>query len=350
MLIRRIARPMLAAVFVAGGVDTLRNPQPRVEAAKPLVAKGAEALPDDVTSSVPTDPDTLVRVNAAVQVGGGLLLASGRLPRLSSLALAGSLVPTTLAGHAFWEETDPTAKAAQRTQFLKNVSLLGGLMIAAVDLEGRPSLGWRGRQAAKRANQAVSAALPLVHTAQAGSTAKEVAAKAADRGQELAHRVAESDTTKKLVKQGRQQAHELAEVAKDRGADLAEVARDRGPVLAEAARERGAELAEVARARAAELAEQARDRGADYAAAAEKSTRKQRKQLEKKAAKRAKAARKDAPKLAEQARARATQLAEQARVRAADLADEAPKRAHDAAERAQARAQLARARAERTLA
>ncbi|GAB2937113.1 DoxX family protein [Rhodococcus aerolatus] len=340
MLIRRIARPMLAAVFVAGGVDTLRNPAPRVEAAKPLVAKGVEALPDDVTDSVPTDADTLVKVNAAVQVGGGLLLASGKLPRLSSLALAGTLVPTTLAGHAFWEETDPAAKAAQRTQFLKNVSLLGGLIIAAVDTEGKPSLGWRGRQAAKRANQAVTAAVPFVASHDAADTAKDVASRAADASQELAHRVAESDTTKALVKQGRKRGHELAGMARERGEELAELAKDRGPVLAERARERGAELAEVARDRApvladaardkgAELADRARDLGSDYAAQAEKATRKQRKQL----AKQAKAQAKDARK-------RGSRLV-------AEAQSDGPAALRDAAERAQARAQLARARAER---
>ena len=41
--------------------------------------------------------------------------------------------------------------------FLTDVSLIGGLIIAAVDTEGRPSLGWRGRRAAHRVSEAVSA-------------------------------------------------------------------------------------------------------------------------------------------------------------------------------------------------
>ena len=45
--------------------------------------------------------------------------------------LAASLVPTTLAGHRFWEETDPQAKAMQRLQFAKNTSVLGGLLLAS---------------------------------------------------------------------------------------------------------------------------------------------------------------------------------------------------------------------------
>ena len=39
MILRRIARPMLAAVFVSGGVDALRNPKPRVAMAEPHIDK-----------------------------------------------------------------------------------------------------------------------------------------------------------------------------------------------------------------------------------------------------------------------------------------------------------------------
>ena len=62
--------------------------------------------------------------------------------------LAASLVPTTLAGHPFWDETDPQAKAQQRLQFAKNTSILGGLLLAGVDTEGKPGLAWRARRAA----------------------------------------------------------------------------------------------------------------------------------------------------------------------------------------------------------
>jgi uncharacterized membrane protein YphA (DoxX/SURF4 family) len=91
----------------------------------------------------------LVRLNAAVQLGAGLLLATGRFPRLAALALAGSLVPTTLAGHRFWEESDPQAKTNEIHHFIKNLSILGGLLVAAVDTGGRPSLRWRTRRAAR---------------------------------------------------------------------------------------------------------------------------------------------------------------------------------------------------------
>ncbi len=147
-LIRLVARPMLASTFVTGGVNALRNASEMAEQAKPvtdqiveLSHKVAPQLP------IPTDPVTLVRINAGVQVAAGLALATGRAPRLSALVLAGSMVPTTLAGHRFWQESDKSARAAQRTHFFKNVSSLGGLILASLDTAGRPGVAWRARHA-----------------------------------------------------------------------------------------------------------------------------------------------------------------------------------------------------------
>ena len=67
-----------------------------------------------------------------VQLGAGGMLAAGILPRLAALALAMSVVPTTVAGHRFWEIEDPVQRARQRTQFLKNTAILGGLLLAAL--------------------------------------------------------------------------------------------------------------------------------------------------------------------------------------------------------------------------
>jgi putative oxidoreductase len=73
------------------------------------------------------------RGDALVHVAAGGMLAAGILPRLAALTLAGSLVPTTFGGHRFWEIEDPMQRAQQRTHFLKNTAILGGLLIAALD-------------------------------------------------------------------------------------------------------------------------------------------------------------------------------------------------------------------------
>jgi uncharacterized membrane protein YphA (DoxX/SURF4 family) len=148
--IRLIARPMLASMFVVSGVDALTHASgkvPKAEKVTDHVPTLAERIAPGLP--VPTDPATLVRINAGAQVLAGLTLATGRLPRISALVLAASLAPTTYAGHPFWEEKDKATRSAQRLQFFKNVSMMGGLLLAGVDTAGKPGVAWRARRAAR---------------------------------------------------------------------------------------------------------------------------------------------------------------------------------------------------------
>jgi uncharacterized membrane protein YphA (DoxX/SURF4 family) len=258
MLIRRIARPMLAATFVGRGVETLRSPKHAADAARPTL-EGLAKLPDPVGPNVPSNAETVARVNGAVQIGAGLLLATGRFPRFASAALALSVVPGSLGGNTFWAEGDPARKAEQRRAFVADISLIGGLIIASVDTEGKPSLGWRGRRAARMVSEAVVTALPVGAASSNALTDGVLAEKlghglqvGAERGREIAHLALERGS-------------ELADVARERGTEFADVARERGPELAKLAREHGSELAEVARERSGDLAEVARDRGPELA-------------------------------------------------------------------------------------
>jgi len=145
-LVRLAARPMLASVFVVQGINKLRAPDKLTERAKPVTDRLTPLLQQHVPQ-VPSDARSLIRISGAVDFGAGLMLATGRLPRIASLMLAASLVPAT-ATHQFWNVHDPDEKAAERTQFLKDLALAGGLLLAGVDTAGRPSLGWRARHAA----------------------------------------------------------------------------------------------------------------------------------------------------------------------------------------------------------
>ena len=145
-IIRRLARPMLAAVFVTGGLSALQKPGPRVNVAAPLVSEVAER------TNLPDDPELVVRANGALMAIGGAMLATGKFPRVASSLLATSLIPTTLVGHDFWNK-EADAAQADKVQFMKNMGLLGGLVLAAVDTEGKPGLAWRAQNAAKVARR-----------------------------------------------------------------------------------------------------------------------------------------------------------------------------------------------------
>nr|WP_229874697.1 DoxX family membrane protein [Amycolatopsis deserti] len=168
MILRRLARPMLASIFIYGGINALKQPEGHAEAVKPVLDKVGEQR-DKLPDAVPTDPVSLVKIDAGVKIAAGTLFALGKFPRLSALALLGSLVPTTVAGHPFWEAKDPQEKQQQLIQLLKNAGLAGGLMIAAADTEGKPSLGWRARRAAdkasRRAHKATEKASKQAHKA-----------------------------------------------------------------------------------------------------------------------------------------------------------------------------------------
>ena len=58
-LIRALSRPLLAAMFVYGGLDSVRNPQSKVPKARVVT----EPLTDAI--EVHHDPAVLVRVNGA---------------------------------------------------------------------------------------------------------------------------------------------------------------------------------------------------------------------------------------------------------------------------------------------
>lgn len=153
-LVRLLARPMLSSMFIVGGYNNLKNADYLTERAKPVTDR-IEPLLAGATASLPLtlDAKNMVRANGLVHLVGGLMLATGRAPRLTALALVATLVPTTLAGHRYWEESDPQMRANQRVHLLKNVSMAGGLLLASVDTEGRPSLTWRARAQASRAKK-----------------------------------------------------------------------------------------------------------------------------------------------------------------------------------------------------
>jgi uncharacterized membrane protein YphA (DoxX/SURF4 family) len=152
---RRLARAMLAGLFVSSGVAALKQPGQKAE----LVRQSG--LADKLPPSVPEklrSPENLVRINAVADVVGGLALIRSTTPRLASYGLMASLAPTTLVGHPFWAEKDKAARSQQQLHFFKNLGVLGGLLLSATDTGGRESIphavGRLSRQAKKDAKKA----------------------------------------------------------------------------------------------------------------------------------------------------------------------------------------------------
>ena len=112
----RLAKALLGLPFLWLGYEAATEPGGRVALAEDL------GLPE---------PESAVRFNGAAMAAGGGALILNVFPRLAAAGLAASLVPTTLAGHAFWKDEDPATRKANRIQVLKNAGLIGGLLTVA---------------------------------------------------------------------------------------------------------------------------------------------------------------------------------------------------------------------------
>ncbi|GIF69858.1 hypothetical protein Ais01nite_78930 [Asanoa ishikariensis] len=152
--VRTVARLFLSTIFVVSGARSVARPTPWVPQAK-KVAEKVGPLFEKTHRSLPTDAATLVRLNGAAQVAAGLMLATGRFTRPAALVLAGTLVPTTLSAHPFWTIKDPQERQHQQSHFMKNLGLLGGLLLAAADTQGKPGLAWRASHYAGHSRHAL---------------------------------------------------------------------------------------------------------------------------------------------------------------------------------------------------
>ena len=106
-------RILLAAIFIVFGFDKIGGFEGTVGY---MAAKG-----------LPT-PQLLLVLTIALELGGGILLAVGFKARWVALAFFLWLIPTTLVFHRFWG-IDAAQVQGELTHFLKNISIMGGMLL-----------------------------------------------------------------------------------------------------------------------------------------------------------------------------------------------------------------------------
>ena len=106
-------RVLLAALFVVSGVGKIGS---FAGTAGYMASAGLPFV------------DALLVLTIAVELGGGLLLVLGWKARWAALVLFLFLIPATLIFHAFWSAPAPQA-AMQQIQFLKNLAIMGGMLL-----------------------------------------------------------------------------------------------------------------------------------------------------------------------------------------------------------------------------
>lgn len=186
-ILRAVARTMLASYFVVNGIKAYRHPEQFTVAAEPVADKllplAKSTLPPQAAVYLPDDTRSLVKVTGLAQIAGGLSLATGIGRRLGAGALTLTMVPHVLASNPL------NALGAEREErygkLSKNIALLGGVALAAMDTEGRPNLMWRARaqkqifaketSRAKRAAERQARELTKSAKAKAGRARREIA-------------------------------------------------------------------------------------------------------------------------------------------------------------------------------
>jgi putative oxidoreductase len=183
--VRAAARALLGALFVVNGARSVANPQSYVPKAKRVTDRVGPLL-EKADPRLPTEARTLVQLNGVAQLAGGLLLASGHFTRPAAAVLAGTLIPTTVAGHPFWSVEDPAERRGHEVHFMKNLAVLGGLLLAASDTQGKPGLAWRASHAVDHASSAASRGQrSLQRTARTARREARLAMRAAAAGRHL---------------------------------------------------------------------------------------------------------------------------------------------------------------------
>ena len=150
---------MLASFFVVNGIKSARKPDQFVADAEPIAQKfvplAQRVAPPTLSNYIPEDTKTLVRYTGIAQVIGGLGLATGIGRRGCSALLAATMVPHVLASRAPKGAT-AEQRTASRSVALRNIALLGAVLIASRDTEGQPSIGWRAQREQQRLSRAAS--------------------------------------------------------------------------------------------------------------------------------------------------------------------------------------------------
>ncbi|TFF35241.1 DoxX family protein [Pseudomonas sp. RIT623] len=126
-LILLLARILLMILFVVSGWGKLT---------------GFEGTVGYMTSLGAPAPTLAAGVAVIMEFAVGILLILGFYTRPLALLFALFVLGTALLGHPFWSMVDPE-RSANMTQFLKNLSIAGGLLALAVSGAGRFSLDRR---------------------------------------------------------------------------------------------------------------------------------------------------------------------------------------------------------------
>jgi len=131
-----IGRVLMSVIFLGAGISKITGfaGTTGFMATRPAFANMEGALP------------ILACLAIFAEVGGGLSLLLGWLTKLGALGLVLFMIPTTFIFHNFWTYP-PEAAGMQQVMFLKNVAIIGALLVLSVAGAGTYSVDGRKKGA-----------------------------------------------------------------------------------------------------------------------------------------------------------------------------------------------------------
>jgi putative oxidoreductase len=119
-----VGRILLAVIFILSGIGKITGYD---GTAAYMASKGLPMV------------GILLPLTILTELGGGLLLAVGFKARWAALWLFLFLIPTTLIFHKFWG-IDPKEAQNMQIHFMKNVAIMGGMLMVFAFGPGRYSV------------------------------------------------------------------------------------------------------------------------------------------------------------------------------------------------------------------
>lgn len=109
-----VARFLLSIMFVLAGINHFSSGS--------VSYADAQGLPM---------ADILVPISGVIAIVGGLSVMTGFHARVGAVLLLIFMIPVTAIMHQFWNVGDPQLAQMQMSHFLKNVSMIGGILLVA---------------------------------------------------------------------------------------------------------------------------------------------------------------------------------------------------------------------------
>lgn len=122
-----VGRVLLASLFLISGFDKIGA---FAGTAGAIASKGLPMA------------QVLAAATIALEIGGGLLLVIGLKARWVAAAFAAFTLVATLLFHAYWAEPE-AQQFVQKLMFLKNLSIVGGMLMVVAFGPGRWSVDKR---------------------------------------------------------------------------------------------------------------------------------------------------------------------------------------------------------------